>query len=272
MHIGGPPFAEEVQHTAKLDLNRALNNLIQPMQEQCVIGFQKDMPACPEWTELQPYPIIMQVFARMSARVMVGEELCGDEWQQKSLQYISGFFPVIPALRQNYNPRFYWLAKYFNPEIKGVFKRRRAMAEFLAPTLKARNDIFDAHIESAERPEDAIQWLIEEHRARGQKLTPDTLAQNIIITMFASIHSTSSIGLSTLFNLLDHPEYLVEIKEEISRAQQKHLRNSPYWTRQALAELRVLDSVMRETLRMNSFTECMYSIPSFSAAFITTPC
>jgi len=271
LHIGGPPFAEEVQHTAKLNLNRALNNLIQPMQEQCVIGFQKDIPACPEWTELQPYPVIMQIFARMSARVMVGEELCGDEWQQKSLQYISGFFPVIPALRQNYNPRFYWLAKYFDPEIKGVFKRRRAMAELLAPTLKARNDAFDAHIEDAERPEDAIKWLIEEHRARGQKLTPDTLAQNIIITMFASIHSTSSIGLSTLFNLLDHAEYLVEIKEEISRAQQKHLRNSPFWTRQALAELRVLDSVMRETLRMNSFTECMYSIPYFSAAFITTP-
>lgn len=134
----------------------------------------------------------------MSARVMVGEELCGDEWQQKSLQYISGFFPVIPALRQNFSPKFYWLAKYFNPEIKWVFKRRRAMAEFLAPVLKARNDAFDAHIEGAERPEDAIPWLTEEHRARGHKLTPDTLAQNIIITMFASIHSTSSIGLSTL--------------------------------------------------------------------------
>ena len=162
----------------------------------------------------------------MSARVMVGEELCGDEWQQKSLQYISGFFPVIPALRQNFSPKFYWLAKYFNPEIKWVFKRRRAMTEFLAPVLKARNDAFDAHIEGAERPEDAIQWLTEEHRARGHKLTPDTLAQNIIITMFASIHSTSSIGLSTLFNLIDHPEYLIEIKEEILRVQQKHLRNS----------------------------------------------
>jgi cytochrome P450 len=100
-------FAEEVQHTARLDLNRALNTLIQPMQEQRTIGFQKDMPACPEWTELKPYPIIMQIFARMSARVMVGEELCGDEWQQKSLQYISGFFPVIPALRQNFSPKFY---------------------------------------------------------------------------------------------------------------------------------------------------------------------
>jgi cytochrome P450 len=130
------------------------------------------------------------------------------------------------------------------------------MAEFLAPVLKARNDTFDAHIKGAERPEDAINWLTEEHRARGHKLTPDTLAQNIIITMFASIHSTSSIGLSTLFNLIDHPEYLIEIKEEILRVQQKHFRNSPFWTRQALAELRVLDSVMRETLRINSFNEC----------------
>lgn len=78
-------------------------------------------------------------------------------------------------------------------------------------------------------------------------------------------------GIVQRCNLSDHSEYLVEIKEEISQAQQKHLRNSPFWTRQALAELRVLDSVMRETLRMNSFTECMYPIPYFSAAFITTP-
>lgn len=189
---------------------------------------------------------------------MVGEELCGDEWQQKSLQYISGFLSVPTIVQQKYHPWFYRLSKYLSPEVKGILKRRREMAEFLSPVLKARHAAFDANVEGAERPEDAIQWLMEEHRARGQRVTPDTLTQNIIVTMFASIHSTASIGLSMLFNILDCPDYLVEIKEEITRVQQEHLRNSPFWTRQALAELRTLDSVMRETLRMNSFTECMH--------------
>jgi hypothetical protein len=140
---------------------------------------------------------------------MVGEELCGDEWQQKSLQYISSFLSVPTIVQQIYHPWFYWLSKYFSLEVKGILKCRREMVEFLNPVLKARHAAFGAHIEGAERPEDAIQWLMEEHRARSLRVTPDILAQNIIVTMFTSIHSTASIGLSMLFNLLDCPDYLV---------------------------------------------------------------
>lgn len=214
-------------------------------------------PAAPDWTSLAPYPIIMKLFARISARVMVGPELCGDEWQRISLEYITAVLQAQMAVRMRYHPRFYWVAKYINPEIKELARMRREAAKFVQPVLRARYDAMSDRqsTEGTERPEDAIQWLLDEHAARGKKLTADELVQNVFITMVASIHSTAMLSLSVLFDLLDHPETLQEIREEIVRVKNEHMQSTGAWTRRALGELRTLDSFMRETLRVHSFTE-----------------
>ena len=46
-HVMGPRITEEVQSTARLNLNRALNNLVAPIQEQCFNAAKKTMPSCP---------------------------------------------------------------------------------------------------------------------------------------------------------------------------------------------------------------------------------
>lgn len=43
-HVMGPRITEEVQSAARLDLNRALNNLVSPIQEQCFNAAKKTMP------------------------------------------------------------------------------------------------------------------------------------------------------------------------------------------------------------------------------------
>lgn len=66
---------------------------------------------------------------------------------------------------------------------------------------------------------------------------------------------TSTIGYSVLLNLLAHPAARAEIKDEIQRVKENELGGSSVWTRHSLGELRLLDSFMRETLRVNPFTE-----------------
>lgn len=46
-HVNGPAITEEVQHAARLKLNRALNNLVVPIQEQCYLAAMQKMPECP---------------------------------------------------------------------------------------------------------------------------------------------------------------------------------------------------------------------------------
>jgi hypothetical protein len=72
-----------------------------------------------EWTPVHIYPVILKLFAHMSARVMVGPELC-KEWPAISLQYLNAALKAPVVVRQKYHPRLYWAAKYFSPEVKDI--------------------------------------------------------------------------------------------------------------------------------------------------------
>lgn len=140
---------------------------------------------------------------------------------------------------------------YNNPEIKELTRTRQEAADFAQPVLEARYYVM-YHRQSTEgtkRPEDAMQWLLDEHAAQGNELTADELVQNMFITMVVSIHSTAMLSLSVIFDLLDHPETLQEIREEIDRVKNEHVLCTGTWTRRAL------DSFMRENLRGQSFNE-----------------
>lgn len=86
-------------------------------------------------------------------------------------------------------------------------------------------------------------------------MTPDEIVQNIFITMVASMHGTSMFCCSVLLDLLEHPDALAEIRDEIDHIRKADLSGGPVWTRHALGELRLLDSFMRETHRMHRFTQ-----------------
>lgn len=252
--VGGPQITDEIQTSARVDLNHSLNKLIEPMQKLCFRAAEKEMPACPEWSSVVLYPKIMELFSRMSARVMVGPELC-DEWPAISMRYITRTLTAQGAIRSRYWPSLYWTAYYLNPEVALVNEARREAAELVRPVLEARQAAYASSGSAAERHDDFIQWIMDSYRAGGKTVTADETVQNIFIVMFASMHGTSFVALQSLFSLLGTPGALAEIREEIGRVSKNELGNSPVWTRHALGELRMLDSFMKETLRMKPFQQ-----------------
>lgn len=126
------------------------------------------------------------MFAHMSARVMVGPELCTG-WPAISLEYLGAVLKAPSAVRQKYPSWLYWSAKYFNPETRAVIAVRKKAADFVLPVLLARQAEARVHGEAAEKHDDFIQWLMDEYRAKGQEVTADDIVQNIFITMVASM-------------------------------------------------------------------------------------
>ncbi|KAM7219559.1 cytochrome P450 monooxygenase [Rhypophila decipiens] len=265
-HIGGPEMSDEVIHAAKLSLNRALDRLTERLQEECVAVFSQALPENHDWTTIHLYPIFLQAFARMSARVLVGPEL-RDEWQMLSLSYVSTVLKAPSVVRAKYRPSLFWLAKYLEPDVKEVYKYRKRAAELLEPTIKSR--LSKAKLgkqgpagETQEKAEDAIQWLLDAHLAKGRVPTPDDIVQNLFVLTTASIHSTSATGLSILFDTMDRPSVVADIKAEMSRVRrtcERHVSedgiDTAIWTRQHLSKLNLLDSFMRESTRVHSFTQ-----------------
>ncbi|CUS13653.1 unnamed protein product [Tuber aestivum] len=91
---------------------------------------------------------------------------------------------------------------------------------------------------------DAIQWILD-------AAPPETpilkLVQKLMLFNFASIH-TSSISLAhILYDLAANPEFQDPVCAEIEEV----LRAEGGWTKQALTKMRKLDSIFRESLRMN---------------------
>lgn len=252
--VGGPEITDEIQTSARIDLNRALNKLIEPMQTLCVRAVEREMPDCPDWTSVVLYPKILELFSQMSARVMVGPDIC-DAWPAISMKYITRVLAAQAAIRKKYYPVLYWTAYYLNPEVARVNEARHEAAELVRPVLEARQAAYAAHGAGAEKHDDFIQWIMDSYRANGKTVTPDETVQNIFIVMFASMHGTSFIALQSLFSLLGTSGTLTEIREEIGRVSENELKDSTLWTRHALGELRIMDSFMKETLRMKPFQE-----------------
>ncbi|KAI1399010.1 hypothetical protein F4819DRAFT_466604 [Hypoxylon fuscum] len=135
----GPLQTDEATHMVKIDLNRALNSLIEPIQKQCVATFEKQMPECADWTSIQPYQVLLYVVACISARVLTGPEMCDNE-KRISLA-IRAPMVILSAssnVKATYHVLFRWLAKYFNQPTKAATQLHREAAELLRPCWKAR--------------------------------------------------------------------------------------------------------------------------------------
>ncbi|KAI0141717.1 cytochrome P450 [Xylariaceae sp. FL1272] len=264
--VDGPRITEEIQDAARFGLNRSLNKLIEPMQTLCFRAAEKEMPSRPEWTSIVLYPKIFEMFSRMSARVMVGPEL-REAWPAIASKYVTRVLAAQRAMRARYYPMFYWTAYYLNPEVALVNETRREAAELVRPVLEARQAAFAAQGADAEKHDDFIQWIMENYRAKGKIVSPLECVQNIFIVMFASMHGTSFIALQSLFSLLGTPDAVAEIRSEIERVSKEELKDSPVWTRHALGELRTMDSMMKETLRLKPLQEATcqrFSLKSYT--------
>ncbi|KAG6356474.1 hypothetical protein INS49_015862 [Diaporthe citri] len=219
--VGGPEITDEIQTSARIDLNRALNKLIEPMQTLCLQAAEKEMPHCPDWSSIVLYPRVLDLFSRMSARVMVGPDIC-DAWPAILMKYITRVLAPQGAIRKRYWPSLYWTAYYLNPEVAQVNEARREAAELVRPVLEARQAAHASLGAAAERHHDFIQWIMDSCRAGGKTVTPDETVQNIFIVMFASMHGTSFVALQSLFSLLGTPGALAEIREEIDPTVQRY--------------------------------------------------
>lgn len=94
--------------------------------------------------------------------------------------------------------------------------------------------------EGSSKYSDAIGWMVE--CARGRKI--DYAAAQLSFSL-AAIHLSSETMTMCLLQLCDMPELIEPLREECL-----HVLEHSGWTKQALQEMRLLDSFMRESQRM----------------------
>ncbi|KAK4222297.1 cytochrome P450 [Podospora fimiseda] len=259
--IGGPRMTEEAIRVVRLDVTRCLagkvgiggermeRGLVGIMGGKCAEAYKRYMPECKDWTPVNAYQFMLKVFSQVTARTLVGPELCDSkEWLDIILGFTNAAFKASHGVREKYHPLLRWTAKYLDKDVKDVYRIRKRAGELLGTILEKRKQEEKEGIIY----EDGIQWLISAYKAAGKELSADQLAQDEFIITIASIHSSSATALSCLYDLMDRREIMEEIKEEIGKVRKEFgVEGSEGWTRQSLAGLKLMDSFMKESQRIH---------------------
>ena len=219
--------------------------MIEPIQQVCALMIGMRVPPSPQWIPLPAHPLLLQLIAAIIARIFVGPELwMNPQWHEMVLAYAQAGQAASQRVRNEYRPWLRWTAKYIDKDVKAIYAARRKGEALLQPVIDARLSA------DGQKPvaNDGIQWLVDAYKAENKPITAEAILQDEAFIVAASVESTAMTAVSILFDLVDHPDSLAEIREEIAQVYSQH----GSWTRQALGSLRTMDSFMKESQRVNT--------------------
>lgn len=172
----------------------------------------------------------------------MGEEMCRNEdWIKASSEYTTAAFGHGDKLRawpRSLRPLVHW----FMPEAKEVREKLNEARRAIKPLIEQRQARKDAAVARGEKPpvyNDSLEWFEEEYTTGY-----DPAVAQITLSIVA-IHTTSDLLQTTMFSIARHPELFKPLREEAVRVLGSH-----GLTKQALYDLKLMDSVIKEAQRI----------------------
>ncbi|GAB1210898.1 hypothetical protein ATERTT37_000008 [Aspergillus terreus] len=204
-------------------------------------------PSNPEWQEIVLKPSILQIVAQLSSKVFTGDDLCRNpDWHRILITYTTNVYDAAqkltrwPKILRPMVARFIPACQTLKEQMHQteslllpVIMRRRAERETVETAAKSTS-------KSTDRVPDAIDWM--EEGAGGRPFNPSVAH---LLLSFAAIHSTADMLTQVLYDISSHPELLVDLRQEIISVLSTH-----GWTRSALYNLKLMDSVLKESQRL----------------------
>ncbi|KAK7750294.1 hypothetical protein SLS62_007811 [Diatrype stigma] len=203
-----------------------------------------------EWHDIPLRPAMLDVVARMSSRVFVGEELCRDEhWLRITKEYTVNLFLAFTEITA-WPPRLRRFVAPWIPRCRALRQQYEAAAQVLAPVLQARRAGQSELEEGKARREkkqqhynDALEWAGQVATRRG---AADYDVNKFQLTLsVAAIHTSTDLLVQTLIDLAQHPAFVPRLRAEIAAVLRKH-----GWTKLALYHMKLLDSCIKESQRL----------------------
>ncbi len=134
---------------------------------------------------------------------------------------------------------------YVNPYLPLPVFRRRDRAR--ARLVEMITQIIAERRSAGTTKDDALQVLMDSRYSDGTPLTANEITGMLTATMFAGHHTSSGTATWTLIELLRNPPWFDRVRDEVD---QLHARDGAI-TYQGLREVPVLESVIKEVLRLH---------------------
>ncbi|RYP90191.1 hypothetical protein DL770_003727 [Monosporascus sp. CRB-9-2] len=200
------------------------------------------------WREVDIHKPFLNIVAIASGYVFLGPDLCRrPEFLHASIDFTEDLFRAAGTLKtwpQLLRP----LGKYFVPEVQTLRDHYRSMYEFLVPIVRERRRLLLQGAGKEDVPEDMLQWMVRKAYEFDVR-TDEELAENQLVLSFAAIHLTAMAATNLIYDLVGvSPEIIPELRKEILDVMRA---NDSVISIHALSQMKLLDSVMRESQRFN---------------------
>lgn len=176
--------------------------------------------------------------ARISSRVFLGPEVCRNQaWLDVTREYTTDVARAAEKLRlwpSITRPIVHW----FLPECQRARSHVAEARRVITPILEQRRR--EKAADPSTEHNDAIEWL--EQTANGRHYDP--VNAQLVLSM-AAIHTTTDLVCQVLIDLAQNPDII-----EPLRAEAKSVLATHGWTKAALYNMKLLDSVIKESQRL----------------------
>ena len=217
------------------------------------------------WKRINANTTCSALLHRTTSRILVGPSLCRNESYlavssrfSRSL-FIFGTLWNFMALGP-FRRFFAWLT------IRGHTRDLHQATSMLLPLIQQRR------IETAEgvdmsKYKDMVQWTLDTPPSMDGDDHPLHQAHHVLHLTFAASSASGVLTTQGMFQLLMHPEWVEPLREEVERQVKSH----GGWTDKALSDMKILDSFLRETMRMYPAGSCMGAF-LISVTVLLGPC
>lgn len=208
-----------------------------------------------EWHEVCVFETMRHIAGSVANRAFVGLPFCRDPELVNNGMAFAVDLPlssgIIKLIWKPLRPFMAFLATIPNRIHTNRF--RKILLEEIGDRLRVYDKYLGGPGDSAAKrePNDFLQWSIQQAKATGNPYMwrRHTLADRILVVNFAAIHTTSLTSTDALFDLLSSKiEYIDEIRDEIVSVLDTY---GGKWNKQALGQLKKLDSAIRESARFS---------------------
>ncbi|KAJ5793865.1 Cytochrome p450 [Penicillium paradoxum] len=237
-----------IQETLKTKLTGSLARITDFMSDEMTVVCRTQLPQVKEWTEIQFHKISLASVAEVSARVFLGEDVCRNPtWLKLSIDYTMDVVLAARALRMW--PRFLVpVVHWFLPETRKVRQQVEVARSIIQPEIDARRKVRaaqEAQGLDTSKKIDSLQWMEDTSKER-----PFNIVFGQLLLTFASIHTTSNLLQNVMYDLIANPEYIDLLRQEIIEVLKDQ---SDGWQKTSLHSLKMMDSVFKESQRLNIY-------------------
>ncbi|KAI0198522.1 cytochrome P450 monooxygenase [Astrocystis sublimbata] len=238
-----------VQIIARKQLTKLIAQVTAPLSEEIAYAVEINLENSTEWRETNINSVILDVTARMSSRVFLGEELArSEEWLYIAKNYQVDVGKAMNKLQQypvNLRP---YIGRFF-PESKLVYSHYERSKKVIEPILEKRREMARAALQAGQKApvfNDALGWIEEESKALNITAY-DAATFNLLISTVA-IGTTSDLLQTVLVDLARHPETLQAVRDEIVQ-----ILKHEGWKKTSLYNMKLMDSTIKESQRTKPF-------------------